>query len=981
MIKTWKLFKESKQTEEQALKVLGYSDKADNKGGVDDVGQLLQDFKDIDNTQNKILLPSIAYFYSKGVELESLNQIFSQIPELLNRKLITIQLTKKGVRMKDSVYDDWIKFSEKIDSVKGALEYKKSEKKKKGKHKTFDSNTEEPIWTGNGIKIYSGSDVGKCITLGKGYSFCISQPANTMYQSYRDTKTSTFYFIYDDNQSDNPLKIVVFDNTNNGIELTDARNDTGTIHKYGTDVNGYVEYLKSKGVPVKKLLVNRPKSKEEKKEDELVGHNLNDEKFKKLTPEYKSKYVGRGRKLSDVQFDELWDNKMWDILNQYVNIGHKLNDYQFSKIETKSNLLKSYIRNVHNKMESMNSYPPTESEIKYFHEFGFMKHDTEYPNGKTGDYYLTLINPTVEKIKKYDIITLKKAIETGIRSLVNFLFVNNIIKPSEIKLSEVRLAISKGYNEIAKTILKNNKDDNPFELHKIFIEAVRKNMVDIVEILLYKGIDASYDNNNAIKTASLNGSTEVLKILLQDERVDPSDNYNKAIRNAIGEGHTDVVRLLLQDSRVDPSDNGNDAIRASIFNGHVDVVRILLQDKRVDPSVDNNHNVMMASYEGLADVVELLLQDERVDPSVDNNKAIRVASGNGRADVVELLLQDKRVDPSDNDNEAIRNASSEGHIDVVKLLLQDYRVDPSVDNNKAIRKASENGHVDVVELLLQDERVDPSVDNNKAIILASENGRADVVELLLQDERVDPSAKDNEAIVMASYEGHTEIVRMLFQDSRVDPSDNDNLAIREASGEGHTDVVELLLQDKRVDPSARNNYAIRIASKNGHTEIVKLLLQDDRVDPRDEDNKAIILASYGGHVDVVEVLLKDKRVDPSVRNNWAIKWASRYGHIDVVKLLLQDKRVDPSDEDNEAITWASEEGHVDVVKLLLQDKRVDPSANDNEAIRLASREGHTEIVRMLLADERLKGYENILKGKSKELSESFHRLKRWVDFK
>ena len=138
-----------------------------------------------------------------------------------------------------------------------------------------------------------------------------------MFQSYRDSKTSTFYYIVDRNHFaeeadgsvnlDDPLHMVVFDNTQHGIELTDADNNTGTIAEpYGSNADMYVEYLKSKGVPVEKVLVNRPKSDEEKKEDALLGRQNTDlQWFINLPMDYKSKYIGRGHLLTNDQFDYL----------------------------------------------------------------------------------------------------------------------------------------------------------------------------------------------------------------------------------------------------------------------------------------------------------------------------------------------------------------------------------------------------------------------------------------------------------------------------------------------------------------------------------------------------------------------------------------------------------------------------------------------------------------------------------------------------
>ena len=122
------------------------------------------------------------------------------------------------------------------------------------------------------------------------------------------------YFIVDKNRFkttdtgvnlDDPLHIVVFDARTRDIALTDANNRTGNIAEYGSDVQGYICYLKSKGVPVEKL-INKEKTPEEVEEQKLLGQQNTELRwFKMLTFDQRSKYIGRGHLLSDEQFDYL----------------------------------------------------------------------------------------------------------------------------------------------------------------------------------------------------------------------------------------------------------------------------------------------------------------------------------------------------------------------------------------------------------------------------------------------------------------------------------------------------------------------------------------------------------------------------------------------------------------------------------------------------------------------------------------------------
>lgn len=303
---------ESKQTEQISLNIL-------RKNDVGYPESVLKSFISGDISKNQKNLPIMASLYIMGEsDVKNIIDVVNDYNNLIVKNRISpIQITKNGLVIGDKTFTDFIRFSEYIHG-----EVNKYAEKSKGSSVSDDFvNEDKPLWGGNNIDIYDANNVGKCIkyTLGgltgRGYSFCIGQPANTMYKSYRDIKLSTFYYIVDKNKFrknedgsvnlDDPLHIVVFDKTNRGIELTDANNTTGVITKYGSDVNGYVDYLKSMGVPVDKL-VNRPKTEQEQKEDELLGsQNGSLEWFKKLPIEYKSGYIGRGHKLTDEQFDYL----------------------------------------------------------------------------------------------------------------------------------------------------------------------------------------------------------------------------------------------------------------------------------------------------------------------------------------------------------------------------------------------------------------------------------------------------------------------------------------------------------------------------------------------------------------------------------------------------------------------------------------------------------------------------------------------------
>jgi hypothetical protein len=316
MIKIFEIYQrllEYKATEAQGLNIL-------KKAGAENAEGVMSEFKAADVSNNQKNLPIMAYLYASGYkDIRNITSVVNDYNNLEKLgKVKTIQLTRDGLVLGDNTYNDFIKFSEFIHGKTNELN--RSSEIKSSVAADFKAE-KKPIWSGNGIDIYDGVDVGRCIKYtqggltGKRYSFCIGQPGNSMYQSYRDNQTSTFYFIVDKNKMktnedgsvdlSDPLHIVVFDHTQRGPLLTDADNHTGNISEYGNDANGYVEYLKSMGVPVE-LLENKPKTPEEEREQQLLGRQNTDlEWFIKLPYDYKSKYIGRGHVLTDDQFDYL----------------------------------------------------------------------------------------------------------------------------------------------------------------------------------------------------------------------------------------------------------------------------------------------------------------------------------------------------------------------------------------------------------------------------------------------------------------------------------------------------------------------------------------------------------------------------------------------------------------------------------------------------------------------------------------------------
>lgn len=328
---------ESKKTEAEASNIL-------KRGlGIDDVAsqQIITAYKQFDLSQNQVLLPFFASLYitkqKSNIGDRDYHTLLRDTSELVkDGRIKQPEVATDGFRVGDMVFNNYLKFAEYIHGLQNMSI---------GHAEATDivvETDEKPIFDQNGIKIYDGNDIGKCINYttggltGKHYGFCIGQPANTMWQSYRDSKVSTFYFLTDSNRKMNdPLHIVVIDNTQHGYELTDANNQTGNIAEYGGDVDAYFEYLEGLGVPTDNLFPNKPKTPEEEAETKKLGNSNGDISwFKSLTYAEQSKYIGRGHMLSDDQFNYIWQFKNnkggFRLLHQYVDTGQPIPETQFN---------------------------------------------------------------------------------------------------------------------------------------------------------------------------------------------------------------------------------------------------------------------------------------------------------------------------------------------------------------------------------------------------------------------------------------------------------------------------------------------------------------------------------------------------------------------------------------------------------------------------------------------------------------------------
>jgi len=312
------------------------------------------------------------------------------------------------------------------------------------------------------IKVYKANAVDKCIILGRGQKFCISQPGNSQFHGYRNTKDSTFYFVYDNTRNDD-LKVVVVDATRRGIEITDGKNDTAktmqdpyeTTPKIITSNSDlYLKYLKGKGVDTTVFKNERKTPKEEAENEKLGKGNLELAWFRSLTYEERKNYIGRGHTLSDEQFNFLFTTRSEPLLKIYVSTGIILYSEQLNLVlnnpyfkDLKLNYLNARMHNFPNKhlfAEEYLAMPPKQKQELV---------------EKYGDKLKDYIEIKNIKIKYY--VNLPEDKKTEIKNLFGNDFFNSMLNNSRYSL---KIEDYLNLPEDKKTEIKNLSKDNVYHL-------------------------------------------------------------------------------------------------------------------------------------------------------------------------------------------------------------------------------------------------------------------------------------------------------------------------------------------------------------------------------------------------------------------------------------------------------------------------------------------------------------------------------------
>ena len=218
------------------------------------------------------------------------------------------------------------------------------------------------------------------------------------------------------------------------------------------------------------------------------------------------------------------------------------------------------------------------------------------------------------------------------------------------------------------------------------VKATKQNNIKKVqEILRQKNIDVDFVDSNYYNWTSLhyactNGFLEIVKLLLQDERVEVNkqDNGYTPFYIACANGKIEVVKYMMQDQRIDVNkqDNCNGTpFHAACQNSKIEVVKHMMQDQRIDINKQDNYNttpIWAACDNNRTQIVQVILQSGRyinLDAKYQNKTPLEQAREKGYQEIANLLTE-YISNPLGYFKEIFENQFQAGKLEIIQQSLK-----------------------------------------------------------------------------------------------------------------------------------------------------------------------------------------------------------------------------------------------------------------------------------------------------------------------
>lgn len=336
------------------------------------------------------------------------------------------------------------------------------------------------------------------------------------------------------------------------------------------------------------------------------------------------------------------------------------------------------------------------------------------------------------------------------------------------------------------------------QLENDLYEAISRNDVDAIKVLLPKMKISSLKLNNFVMFAAKNNRPDAIRALLSDGRL-LHENYIRNILERVSKitpFHADVVRALLSDGRKISSHKFRIILRDAAENGRVNVIQALFSDGR-EIDEDSLHSALRSAAEkDQVEVIRFLLSEGReIDRDFFGSSGgpVVYAAQNGCVAAIRFLLSDGREIDQEDLGGAVYFAAVHGHPNSIRELLSNGRrinqsiLDSAWSDNLTLGLTPAL-RIAILFELINNGRVLGQDARNSAVLFAANQGHLELLEILLRQGPINQSVRDS-ARTQASGENR-ELIHSMLSAAQVvsdDPSRNNSMAVNRT----HITLAEL----------------------------------------------------------------------------------------------------------------------------------------------------------------------------------------------
>lgn len=391
-------------------------------------------------------------------------------------------------------------------------------------------------------------------------------------------------------------------------------------------------------------------------------------------------------------------------------------------------------------------------------------------------------------------------------------------------------AIQTGNLSLVKTLIQKLLDLGETIDIKYLILAIRFKNLDIIQELVYKGVDVNANNDAALIVAVkmdqfIEGSDHLQysnKMEIIDYLVESGANVtaqnNLPLIIAADEMDWELI-MYLEDHGADLTCQDNSVLLIACQNGDIELIKYLIS-RQIDPLVPNNLPLIYAISNGYIDVVIYLIAHNA---SVTIGDPLIYAVQNGSLDITRYLVT-MGADIHYNNDAALILSVTNGHYSITHYLIG-VGANIHTSNDYLLHMSAGGGNLDILRLLIaiyddfNKSFIESASDflistshtfKETALFIAAKGGQFAIVKYLIEKQGLE--YLKSEALAISAANGYLEIVKYLVE-LGANIQYHNNMALIESALYKHIRVVKYLIKNG-ADITAQDYKVLEIMSQN-----------------------------------------------------------------------------------------------------------------------------------------------------------------------